>query len=113
MNFLIIFIFAIHSLVHYFYPYMTLATLFGDWLCVVPREGEREGRTERQKAKLSSDKEPQLLIHISEPVFVDLSRIPGNDSQPAGRYDNPIYRTGPPGYIGFQNRFLGIDSWAP
>jgi hypothetical protein len=23
------------------------------------------------------------------------------------------YRTGPPGYIGWQNSFLGIDSWAP
>jgi hypothetical protein len=22
-------------------------------------------------------------------------------------------RTGPPGYIGWQNRFLGIDSWDP
>ncbi len=31
----------------------------------------------------------------------------------AGRYDNPIRRTGPPGYIGWWNRFLGIDSWAP
>jgi hypothetical protein len=25
----------------------------------------------------------------------------------AGRYDNPICRTGPPGYIGWWNRFLG------
>ncbi len=24
-----------------------------------------------------------------------------------------ICRTGPPGYIGWQNRFLGIDFWAP
>jgi hypothetical protein len=31
----------------------------------------------------------------------------------AGRYDSPIWRTGPPGYIGRRNRFLGIDSWAP
>jgi hypothetical protein len=23
------------------------------------------------------------------------------------------YRTGPPGYIGWRNSFLGIDSWAP
>jgi hypothetical protein len=30
----------------------------------------------------------------------------------AGRYDNPIFRTGPPGYIGWRNRFLAIDSWA-
>jgi hypothetical protein len=29
------------------------------------------------------------------------------------RYDNPICRTSPPGCIGWQNRFLGIDSWAP
>ncbi len=31
----------------------------------------------------------------------------------AGRYDNPICRTGPPGYIGRGNRFLGIYSWDP
>jgi hypothetical protein len=31
----------------------------------------------------------------------------------AGRYDNPIYRTGPTGYKGRRDRFLGIDSWAP
>ncbi len=31
----------------------------------------------------------------------------------AGLYDNPIWRTGPPGYIGWRNGFLGIDSWAP
>ncbi len=42
-----------------------------------------------------------------EPVFVNLI-----DTQPGGPvYDNPIWRTGPPGYIGWQNR--GIDSWAP
>ncbi len=23
------------------------------------------------------------------------------------------YRTGPPGYIGWRNSFLGIDSWTP
>ncbi len=31
----------------------------------------------------------------------------------AGQYDNPIFRTGPPSHIGWRNRFLGIDSWAP
>jgi hypothetical protein len=36
----------------------------------------------------------------TEPVFVDLLRSPGIDFQPACRYDNPICRTGPPGYIG-------------
>jgi hypothetical protein len=29
------------------------------------------------------------------------------------RYDNPIFSYGPPGYIGWRNRFLGIDSWLP
>ncbi len=46
-------------------------------------------------------------------VFVDLLRRPGIDSQPGGPVRNPICRTGPPGYIGWRNRFLGIDSWAP
>jgi hypothetical protein len=31
----------------------------------------------------------------------------------AGLYENPIYRTGPLGYMGWRNRFLRIDSWAP
>jgi hypothetical protein len=26
---------------------------------------------------------------------------------------NPTCRTGPPGYIDWWNRFLGIDTWAP
>jgi hypothetical protein len=26
----------------------------------------------------------------------------------AGLYDNPICRTGPPGYVSWQNRFLGF-----
>jgi hypothetical protein len=29
---------------------------------------------------------------------------------PGGRYDNTFYRSGPPGYIGWRYRFLGIDS---
>jgi hypothetical protein len=33
--------------------------------------------------------------------------------EPRSRCDNPIWRTGPPGYIGWRNSFLGIDSWAP
>jgi len=48
-----------------------------------------------------------------ESVFVDLFRRPGIDSQPGGPVRNPICRTGPPGYIGWRNRFLRIDSWAP
>jgi hypothetical protein len=48
-----------------------------------------------------------------EPVFVDLLRRPGIDSEPGGPVRNPACRTGPPGYIGGRNRFLGIDSWAP
>ncbi len=49
----------------------------------------------------------------TEPVFVDLLWRPGIDSQPGGPVRNPICRTGLPGYIGWRNRFLGIDSWAP
>ncbi len=45
----------------------------------------------------------KILIHIyaikSEPEFVNLLRSPG--------IDNPICRTGPQGYIGWRNRFLG------
>jgi hypothetical protein len=43
-----------------------------------------------------------------EPESVGLLRSPGIDSQ-AWRplYDNPLSRTGPPGNIGWRNRFLG------
>ncbi len=34
----------------------------------------------------------------------------GIESQPGGQVRQPIWRTGPPGYIGWRNRFLGIDS---
>jgi hypothetical protein len=43
-----------------------------------------------------------------EPVFVNLLGAQGIDSQPAGRYDNLICRTGPPGYIGW--RIDSLDS---
>jgi hypothetical protein len=49
----------------------------------------------------------------TEPVFVNLIRSPEIDSSLAGRYDNPIFRTGPPRYIRWRNRLLEIDSWAP
>jgi hypothetical protein len=49
----------------------------------------------------------------TEAVFVDLLRGPGIDSRPGGPVRNPICRTGQPGYIGWRNRFLGIDAWAP
>ncbi len=50
-----------------------------------------------------------LVERAAEPVFVDLLRSPGIDFQLAGRYDNPFCRTGSPGYMGWLNRFLGID----
>jgi|LakMenEpi03Aug12_release.lakeMendotaPanAssembly.Ray.scaffolds.fasta_scaffold339805_1 hypothetical protein len=49
----------------------------------------------------------------AEPEFVNILRSPGINSQPAGRDDNTIWCTGPPGYIGWWNRFLGIDSSSP
>ncbi len=52
------------------------------------------------------------IVQQAEPEFVNLLRSSGIDSLPAGRNDNPIWRTRPPGYIGWRNRFLGIDSWA-
>jgi hypothetical protein len=52
-------------------------------------------------------------VRTTEPVFVNLLRSPGIDSQFGGRYNNPIRRTGPPCYIGWRNRTLGIDSWSP
>ncbi len=48
----------------------------------------------------------------SEPVFVSFYGAQESISSLAGRYDNLICRTGPPGYIGWCYRFLGIDFWA-
>jgi hypothetical protein len=49
------------------------------------------------------------LYTVKEPVGIDSACL----CSLAGRYDNPICRTGPAGYTGWQNRFFGIDSWAP
>jgi hypothetical protein len=51
----------------------------------------------------------QDLSH-PEPIFVNLLRSPGIDSQSGGPVRNPTCRTGPPGNIGHRIRFLGIDS---
>jgi hypothetical protein len=51
-------------------------------------------------------------LQHAEPESVNLLR--SHESIPGlpGRYDNPTLRTGPSGYIGWRNLFLGIDSWA-
>ncbi len=51
----------------------------------------------------------------SEPVFVNLSIEPRNrfSAWRAGTTTLYIRRTDPPGYLGWRNRFLGIDCWAP
>jgi hypothetical protein len=48
-----------------------------------------------------------------EPVFLNLLRSPETDSQSGGRYKTLFDVPGSSGYIGWRNRFLGIDSWAP
>ncbi len=49
----------------------------------------------------------------TELVFVDILRSPRIDSQPGGPVSQPYLSYRPDiGYIGFRNRFLGIDSWA-
>jgi hypothetical protein len=45
-----------------------------------------------------------LSLSIQSPYFENLLRSPGIDSQPGKPVrDNPICRTGPPGYIGSRN----------
>ncbi len=62
-------------------------------------------RQARTQARLHTD----ITLHL-EPVFVNLLRSPGIDSQPGGpvQYDNPICHTGPPCYMGWRNRILGL-----
>ncbi len=45
----------------------------------------------------------------SEPEFVNILRSPGIDSQPGGPVRQPYLANRRPGYIGWRNRFLGID----
>jgi hypothetical protein len=50
----------------------------------------------------------------SEPVFVNLLRSPGIDSLAWWAGTPTLFVVpAPAGYIGWQNRFFGIDSWAP
>ncbi len=45
-------------------------------------------------------------------MLCEPSKEPRNRFPPlSGRYDNPIWRTCPTGYIGWRNWFLWIDSW--
>ncbi len=48
----------------------------------------------------------------AEPVFVNPLRSPGLDFQDGGPARQP-YLSCPTGYIGWRNRFLGIDARAP
>jgi hypothetical protein len=53
------------------------------------------------------------LVHLT-PLRIPLMNPPQETILSlAGLYDNPIFRTGPPSYIGWRNRILGIDSWSP
>ncbi len=55
-------------------------------------------------------------LHICKARFFKEPRNRFQGSIPRnleGRFDKPICQTGPPGYIGWRNRFLEIDSWAP
>jgi hypothetical protein len=55
---------------------------------------------------------PRSDYSYCEPVFVDLLRSPGSDSQPGGPVRQPylLYGTGSPCYIGRWNRILEIYS---
>jgi hypothetical protein len=48
-------------------------------------------------------------VESTEPEFLNLVRIPGIDSEPGGPIRQPYgiyFCTGPPGFIGWRNRFL-------
>jgi hypothetical protein len=52
-----------------------------------------------RKRLMQTGSSETLIGGKSEPVFVDLVRRPGIDSLPGGSVQNPICRTGPPGYM--------------
>ncbi len=53
-----------------------------------------------------------MLIRSPEPEFVNLCKAQESIPSLAGRYDSPFGRTSPPGYTGWRNGLIGIDSWA-
>ncbi len=59
--------------------------------------------------KISQAIEPRKRFTEPKPFKEPRKRFPAL----AGQDVNPIWRTGPPDCIGWRNRFLGIDSWAP
>jgi hypothetical protein len=66
------------------------------------------------KEKTCEKDKTELRHVLSKDVFANFLMSPGIDSRPGGQVQQPcLCRTGPPGYIGCRNRFLGIDSWAP
>jgi hypothetical protein len=72
-----------------------------------PRRAKNNDKKKRYRlTTMMPGRVADLFTWRTEPVFVDLLRRPGIDSQPAG-YDNSIFRTGPPGYKGWRNRFPG------
>jgi hypothetical protein len=56
-----------------------------------------------------------LLLGLASPAVVSpLSELEFlNSLWGLGTEQEQGYRTGLPGYIGWRNSFLGIDSWAP
>jgi hypothetical protein len=52
-------------------------------------------------------------LSYAEPVFVDLLRSPGIDSQPDGPVRQPCSSYRPARLHRLAESFLGIDSWAP
>ena len=87
--------------------------------CFIPASAFRHQGSVQYRWSRTSPSLPsyaiRFLAHIDcykipEPIFVNLLRSPGIDSQLAGWYDNPMFRTDPPGYIVWWSRFLGIDS---
>ncbi len=58
-------------------------------------------------ATVSLWKSDRSLGSVQSPNLYTFSEAQESISNLAGRYDNPFWRTGPPGYIGWRNRVLG------
>ncbi len=57
-----------------------------------------------------SEVEDEITVQKPEPEVVNFLRSPGIIFSLAGWYDNPVWRTGLPGYIDWRNRFLRIGT---
>ncbi len=91
-------------------------TVLWNWMLYPGRQKKnaKDEKEERHRTRRNTETWAFSLLELDSPLYNQLIRARVCEAQEsipnlADRYDNPIWLTGPPGYIGWRNRFLGID----